>query len=83
MVKDDMNWTEHGVRRHTMELLNDKEHGFIDRIKMDRFLVTPKHNAARFSNRGLKMRRNGSSEEWYGSVCFALDLAGALSCPPI
>lgn len=24
------------------------------------------------------MRRNGSSKGWYGSVCFALDLAGAL-----
>ncbi|GBP53166.1 hypothetical protein EVAR_28508_1 [Eumeta japonica] len=37
----------------------------------------------RFSNKGLKMRRNGSSKGWYGSVCFALDLAGALPCPLI
>ncbi|GBP21119.1 hypothetical protein EVAR_11150_1 [Eumeta japonica] len=29
------------------------------------------------------MWRNGSSKRWYGSVCFALDLAGALPCPPI
>ncbi|GBP57380.1 hypothetical protein EVAR_27411_1 [Eumeta japonica] len=41
-----------------------------------------KRSRQRFSNRCLKMRRNGSSKEWYGSVCFAVDLSGALPCPP-
>ncbi|CAH2239277.1 jg21904 [Pararge aegeria aegeria] len=37
----------------------------------------------RFSKRGLKIRRNGSSKRWDGSVCFALFLAVALPCSPI
>ncbi|KAL0902803.1 hypothetical protein ABMA27_000593 [Loxostege sticticalis] len=46
------------------------------------FTVTYAYSLIKLNLRGLKMRRNGSSKGWYGSVCFALDLAGALPNHP-